>query len=135
MIGRVVSNKSKNTAVVLVERKVVHKLYKKVFIRSKKYLVDDQMEVRIGDIVNIEKCRPISRMKHWNITKVLGQNLAEIVEAEQKTKAEEAIAQVMPEEKEGDRVKGIGSSEETVENKEIEKKTKKRRKEKLAPKL
>lgn len=134
MIGRVVSTKSKNTAVVLVARNAVHPLYKKVFLRSKKYLADDQLGVKDGDIVKIEKCKPISKRKHWKITKVLGANLAEIVEAEQKIKAEQEIAQVMPEEKEVDRVKGIGSSEETVENREIEKKTKKLRKEKLVPK-
>lgn len=102
MIGRVVSTKSKNTATVLVERQATDPLYKKTFVRSKKYLVDDTLGVRDGDIVQIEKCRPISRRKHFKIVKVLGKNLKEITEAHLKEKAEEAIAEVMPEEKEED---------------------------------
>ena len=34
----------------------------------------------MGDIVDIIKCRPISKNKHWKITKVLGRNFAEIAE-------------------------------------------------------
>lgn len=138
MTGRVVSTKLKQTATVLVERTAKHPLYKKTYLRSKKYLVDDAIGVKDGDIVEIIKCKPVSKNKHWKITKVSGQNLAEIVEAEQKKAAEEVIAEVMPEEKEGDkqslraealRVQGIGSSE-TEENKEIKKKTQRKRKEK-----
>lgn len=100
MIGRVTSTKLKQTVTVLVERTAMHSLYKKTFIRTKKYLVDDGIGVKDGDIVEIVKCKPISKNKHWKIVKVVGKNLAEIVEAEQKKKAEEVIAEVMPEEKE-----------------------------------
>lgn len=114
MIGRVVSTKNKNTATVLVERQAAHPLYKKTFIRSKKYLVDDQINVKDGDIVQIEKCRPVSKMKHFKIVKVLGKNLVEITEAQLKEKAEEAIAQVMPEEKLESSDKSQESSEKEV---------------------
>lgn len=129
MIGRVVSTKSKNTATVLVERVAMHPLYKKTFTRSKRYLVDDKIGVKDGDIVEIIKCKPVSKNKHWMISKVIGKNLTEIAEAELKRGAEEVISEVMPEEKEGDRVKGIGSSEEATNKKKESK-----RKEKLAPK-
>lgn len=117
MIGRVTSTKLTHTATVLVERIARHPLYKKTFLRSKKYLVDDPIGVKDGDMVEIIKCRPVSKNKHWMITKVVGKNLAEIVEAEQKMKAAAVIAEVMPE-----------------ENKEVEKKTQRKRKEKVAPK-
>lgn len=100
MIGRVVSTKTKNTATVLVERQAKHPLYKKTFIRSKKYLADDQLTVKMGDIVEIVKVRPISKNKHWKITKVLGRSLTEIAEQHLKEKGEEIIAEVMPEGKE-----------------------------------
>lgn len=129
MIGRVVSTKSKNTATVLVERVAMHPLYKKTFTRSKRYLVDDKIGVKDGDIVEIIKCKPVSKNKHWMISKVIGKNLTEIAEVELKRGAEEVISEVMPEEKEGDRVKGIGSSEEATNKKKESK-----RKEKLAPK-
>lgn len=99
MIGRVISTKMAKTVTVVVERQSIHPLYKKSFIRTKKYLVDDQVGVKDGDIVQIEKCKPISRRKHFQIVKVLGQNLQEITEAHLKEKAKQAISEVMPEEK------------------------------------
>ena len=99
MIGRVVSTKLKNTATVLVERTARHPLYKKTYVQSKRYLVDDAIGVKEGDVVEIIKCRPVSKAKHWKISKVLGKNLAEIAEEKLKREAEEAIAEVMPEEK------------------------------------
>lgn len=98
MIGRVVSVKSKNTTVVLVERMEKHPLYKKAFKRSKKYLVE-ATGVKEGDIVDILKTRPISKRKHWKVVKVVGRNLVELAQEQQKEKAEEIIAEVMPAEK------------------------------------
>lgn len=99
MIGRVVSTKMKGTVTVLVDRVAKHPLYKKTFLRSKRYLADAQDVIKDGDIVEIAKVRPISKNKHWKVVKVVGKNLLEIVEAREKETAEEAIAQVMPEEK------------------------------------
>lgn len=99
MKGRVVSIKSNKTATVLVERIARHPLYKKTFIRSKKYLVDDEIGVKLGDIVDILNCKPVSKNKSWKITKVLDKSLAEIAEEALKKGAEEVIAEVMPEEK------------------------------------
>jgi len=100
MIGRVVSTKTKNTATVLVERTAMHPLYKKTYVQSKKYLVDDSIGVKIGDIVDFVNCRPISKRKSWTVTKVLGKNFAEIAEAQLKKEAEKVIAEVMPEKQE-----------------------------------
>ncbi len=97
MVGRVVSTKLKNTATVLVERISTHPLYKKTFLRSKKYLADDPLGASMGDLVEIIKVAPVSKNKHFRIVKVVGKNLAEIVEATQKKAAEEIIAEVMPE--------------------------------------
>lgn len=96
MIGRVVSTKLENTATVLVERRAVHPLYKKSFVRSKKFLVDDRIGVKDGDIVEFIKCKPVSKNKHWTVLKVIGKNLEEINEAQLKAKAQEVIAEVMP---------------------------------------
>lgn len=100
MRGRVVSNKMQKSAVVLLEFSVKHPLYQKAFKRSKKYLVDDPIGVGIGDIVEFIKVKPISKNKHWRITKVLGQDFAEIAEGELKQQAEKEIKEVMPEEEE-----------------------------------
>jgi len=100
MTGRVVSIKMQKTAVVLIERTAMDPLYKKTFKRSKKYLVDDPIGVKDGDMVEIIKVSPVSKNKHWRITKVVGKNLAEIAEEKLKAQAEEIISEVMPEEKE-----------------------------------
>lgn len=114
MIGRVVSVKNKNTANVLVERVAMHSLYKKTFIRSKRYLVDDSIGVKLGDMVEIIKIKPISKNKHWRIVKIVGKDLAEINEEKLKAEAEKAIAEVMPESPE-DQIKSedqkVGESE------------------------
>lgn len=99
MIGRVVSAKLKGTVTVLIERVVTHPLYKKTYKQSKKYLVDDQVGAKLGDIVDIVNCRPISKNKHWKVTKVLGRDFVELATEAMMEKAEEAIAEVMPEEK------------------------------------
>lgn len=99
MIGRVVSTKLKNTATVLVDRVATHPLYKKTYLQSKKYLVDDPIGVKMGDVVDFINCKPVSKNKHWKITKVLGKNFAEIAKDQLKKEAEEVIAEVMPEEK------------------------------------
>lgn len=123
MEGRVVSTKLKNTATVLVERIVTHPLYKKTFTRSKRYLVDDSMGVKEGDIVDFIKVKPISKNKHWKIDKVVGQNLVEITKESLKKGAEKIIAEVMPEEKEtvdsNEQLKQPADKKEEKEKKEV----------------
>ena len=106
MIGRVISTKSHKTATILLERVAMHPLYKKTYVQSKKYLVDDSLGVKDGDMVEVIKTRPISKNKHWKIVKVVGKNLAEIVEAEQKKKAEEVIEEIMPTKEEEEQKNG-----------------------------
>lgn len=99
MIGRVVSTKMNKTATVLVERVAMHPLYKKTYTQSKKYLVETEVEVKEGDIVEIINCKPISKRKAFKVTKVLGRSLKEIAEERLKEAAAATIAEVMPEEK------------------------------------
>ena len=64
--GRVTSDKMDKTITVLVERRVMHPLYKKFIRRSKKYAAHDENNVcKEGDVVSIEECRPISKRKTW----------------------------------------------------------------------
>lgn len=100
MIGRVVSIKMEKTAVVLVESPKTHPVYKKAFVRTKKYLAHDELGVKDGDIVDIIKCKPVSKRKHWMVVKVVGRDIVAIVEEELKEEAKEAIAEVLPEDKE-----------------------------------
>lgn len=64
--GTVVSDKNDKTVVVKVERRFTHPLFKKTVRRSKNYKAHDEAnKFKVGDIVSIEECRPISRDKRW----------------------------------------------------------------------
>ncbi|MEQ8510838.1 MAG: 30S ribosomal protein S17 [Rhodospirillaceae bacterium] len=66
--GLVVSDKQDKTVVVKVERRVAHPLYKKFIKRSKKYAAHDETNsCKIGDIVRIRECSPISKNKTWEL--------------------------------------------------------------------
>ncbi len=64
--GTVVSDKNDKTITVLVERRFTHPLLKKTVRRTKKYHAhDENNECKVGDIVRIQECRPISKKKRW----------------------------------------------------------------------
>jgi small subunit ribosomal protein S17 len=64
--GVVVSDKADKTVVVLVERRFTHPLLKKTVRRSKKYHAhDDGNAAKVGDVVRIQECRPVSKTKSW----------------------------------------------------------------------
>jgi small subunit ribosomal protein S17 len=66
--GVVVSDAMDKTIVVRVERRVMHPVYKKFIRRSKKYSAHDETNsYKIGDVVRIEECRPISKNKCWTV--------------------------------------------------------------------
>jgi small subunit ribosomal protein S17 len=66
--GVVVSDKTDKTVTVLVERRVMHPIYKKIIKRSKKYHAHDETNrVKSGEVVRIRECRPISKTKSWEI--------------------------------------------------------------------
>ena len=68
--GVVVSDKNTKTVVVEVERRYMHPLFKKTVRRSKKFHAHDEEETsKVGDLVFIEECRPISKNKHWMVLK------------------------------------------------------------------
>lgn len=100
MIARVVTAKLSKTVTVLIESEKTHPLYKKTFIRSKKYLVHDPIGVKEGDLVEIVKIAPVSKRKHFQVAKIVGKNLEEVTEAKLKEHAKGVIEEVMPEDKE-----------------------------------
>lgn len=126
MIGRVVSTKMKNTATVLVERTARDPLYKKTYKQSKKYLVDTSVEVKTGDIVEFIICKPVSKNKHWRVTKVLGENFVEIAESLLKKEADSIISEVMLEERGEEKVDQLTSELEDKKEKKIKPKVKKK---------
>jgi small subunit ribosomal protein S17 len=66
--GTVVSDKNDKTVIVSVERRVMHPVYKKFIRRSKRYAAHDEANAhKIGDVVFIRECRPISKSKRWEV--------------------------------------------------------------------
>ncbi len=71
--GIVVSDKGDKTVVVTVERRVMHPIYKKFIKRSKRYMAHDEgNKFKVGDVVRIQECRPISRRKTWEVVGAVG---------------------------------------------------------------
>jgi len=66
--GTVTSDAMDKTITVKVERRMMHPVYKKFIVRSKKYLAHDETNrAKEGDNVKIRECRPISKRKRWEI--------------------------------------------------------------------
>ena len=72
LVGEVTSNKMDKTITVMVERRVMHPLYKKYVRRSSKlHAHDENNECNAGDVVSIEQCRPLSKSKSWQLHKII----------------------------------------------------------------
>jgi small subunit ribosomal protein S17 len=72
LTGVVTSDKMDKTITVLVERRVMHPVLGKVVRRSKKYHAHSpNNEFKQGDTVLIEECKPLSKTKAWQVTKLL----------------------------------------------------------------
>ena len=70
--GRVVSNKMDKTITVAIERRKLHRLYKKYVTRTKKVKAhDENNECNIGDSVRITESRPLSKEKRWRLLEIV----------------------------------------------------------------
>ena len=65
--GIIISNKMQKTAIVKVERIKEYPKYKRRYKVYKKYKAHNEGKYKIGDMVIIEECRPISKEKRWRI--------------------------------------------------------------------
>ena len=64
--GKVIKNKCEKTIIVDVESTYMHKKYKKILKKNKKFAVHDENNVtKIGDSVQIIESRPISKTKKF----------------------------------------------------------------------
>jgi small subunit ribosomal protein S17 len=66
--GTVTSDKNDQTVTVLVERRFTHPLLHKTVRSTKKYRAHDpKNESKLGDIVRIQECAPVSKTKRWEV--------------------------------------------------------------------
>ena len=72
LIGTVVSDKMDKTVVVQVKRLFIHPRYKKFVRRNAKYKAhDERNQCGMGDKVQIIESRPISKDKHWRVSRII----------------------------------------------------------------
>ena len=66
--GVVTSDQNEQTVTVSVERRFTHPVMKKTVRKSKKYRAHDtKNQFKVGDIVRIQECAPISKSKRWEV--------------------------------------------------------------------
>jgi small subunit ribosomal protein S17 len=76
LTGRVVSDKMHKTVMVLVDRHVMHPIYKKFIRQSKKYAAHDEAnQCQVGDLVRIEEHPRFSKRKAWLVIERNGEPL------------------------------------------------------------
>ena len=89
-VGEVVSTKMAKTIVVEVRRQKAHPFYKRVVARSKKfYAHDENGTAHLGDYVQIEETRPLSKLKRWQLKEVVQR--AALVQGEATSAEEQAV--------------------------------------------
>ncbi len=72
LTGLVISDKMDKTVVVMVDRLVLHPIYKKYVRKRKKVKAhDEKNECRVGDKVLLIETRPLSREKRWQVKQIL----------------------------------------------------------------
>ena len=60
------------TIVVQVIRRRAHPLYIRVISKSKKfYAHDEKNDAHVGDVVQLEETRPLSKLKRWKLKEVV----------------------------------------------------------------
>ncbi len=71
IVGTVIKISGKNTVKVSMVEKYSHNQYEKVLKTTKTFIahVNDDMEVKVGDVVVIEASKPISKTKNWVVIK------------------------------------------------------------------
>jgi len=75
LTGTVVSDAMDKTVAVRVTRRYKHVLYKKMVTARKKYLAHDKdNEYKVGDIVRIQECAPMSKRKTWFVKEKTGES-------------------------------------------------------------
>jgi len=70
--GRVVKANNPKTRVVAIDQRIPHELYGRVLQRTAKFVAhDEKNESKVGDLVRIRECRPMSKTKRWYLTEIL----------------------------------------------------------------
>ena len=85
--GQVVSTKMQKTIVVEVAMRKSHNLYRRVVSKSRRfYAHDENNTAHVGDFVEIEETRPLSKLKRWRLKNIIQK--AKLVAGEEAAKTQ-----------------------------------------------
>ena len=94
LIGNVTSDKGDKTIVISVHTRKTHPIYKKQYSMTQKIMAhDEKNQAKVGDLVEITECRPLSARKRFTLTKVV--ETAKILHVEPETVVEK-VAKAEP---------------------------------------
>ena len=71
LIGKVFSDKMKQTVIVVVDRLVTHKLYHKQLHQTTKYHAHDELGAKIGQRVKFVSCKPYSKTTFYKVIEII----------------------------------------------------------------
>jgi small subunit ribosomal protein S17 len=92
--GVVTKTKMQQTVTVRVDRSYRHQLYGKVIRTNKNYLVHDELDCHVGDIVRIVESRPISKRKRWVVQEIVRRaSDADVTASQVEEQVQESIAE------------------------------------------
>ena len=76
-LGEVVSDKMRSTVVVEIVRRAKHSRFKKYFDKRSRFYAhhDEKLDAKVGDIVKIRECAPLSKLKRWKVVEVVKKGL------------------------------------------------------------
>lgn len=126
-VGMVVSAKTKNTAIVEIERQRQHPLYKKVIRLRKRFPAHDATgDVKAGDLVRIQESRPFSATKRWQVIEVLsrageaGAAAPRVADVERQLEESEGVTELLAK---PERVAAEASAEEADDAADVSERT------------
>jgi len=80
VVGIVTSDRMTKSVVVEVKRLVKHPLYGKYIRRRTKYMAhDEENTAHVGDRVELEETRPLSKRKSWRLLRILQKAPVQVV--------------------------------------------------------
>ncbi len=72
IVGKVTSNKMKNTVTLVRLNRQLDSKYHKILIQSTKFSAHDEgNKCNPGDIVKIAPSRPLSKLKRWKVIEII----------------------------------------------------------------
>jgi small subunit ribosomal protein S17 len=72
IVGKVVSVHGDKTAIIAIDRRMTHPIYKKQYTKTDRFMIhDENNELGVGDVVEARATRKLSKNKSWSLSRVI----------------------------------------------------------------